>query len=500
MLEDDNRITGARTPVLTLRGVSAADTGEYFCRVSLGELSLDTLPGTLSITQKPVLVVPEPAELYTFASGAIEYQILAANVPTRFTAQGLPPGLKLDSKTGLITGRPDKPGVYTVTVVASNAAGSSLPATVRVEIASLPPLTTGTYQGLLDRLFFYNGGHGGSILLTVTESGRFSGRVTRGIYSQAVTGRLDIDPVEQIPKATILVPRAAPNAPLELSLVLSEGELEGELVAEGEVGIRVWGYRQFRQSASASQMGRYNLPLRTGQTDAAFPLGTGHVSSTVSNQSVVNGAVRLADGTAFTYSGTPSQGGVFTLHRMLYRNTGSVQGEFTLNRTEPSLEAVLTWRKASQVLGTTRSYVAGFPLHVISGLGRRYLPPLSGQPVLSLPLTANNAALSFSNGGLAVPFTQSLTLGVGNQVSLPMGSGNPHQIRLSINPTTGLITGSGRALDIDPANPALNRQRPGSMSALVIGGENLAEGHFLLADGKGTTSPILSGKVVLSSP
>lgn len=500
MLEDDGRITGSRAPVLMIRNVSTADAADYFCRVSLGEMSLDTLRGTLSITQTPVLVPPDAAQLYTYASGIVSYQIQADNVPTRFTARGLPPGLKLDSKTGLITGRPDKPGIYTVTVIASNAAGSSAPVSVQVEIVQLPTLTTGTFHGLVDRLFFYNGEHGGSITLTVAESGRFSGRITRGVHQHAFTGRLDIDFVDEIPQATILVPRAAPHAPLELFFQLFEGNLEGGLSATGEEAIRVWGYRQFRQPTSAAIMGRFNLPLRTQQTNAAFPLGSGHVSSTVNNQSVVNGAVRLADGTAFTYSGTPSLGGTFTLHRMLYRNTGSVQGEFTFNRTEPSLEALLTWGKAAQASGSTRSYVAGFLTHEIGGFGRRYLPPTPGLPVLNLPLTVGNAALSFSGGGLAVPFTQTLTLGAGSKVILPAGSDNPHQIRLSINPSTGLITGSGRALDIDPTNPALNRQRPGTLSALIIGGENLAEGHFLLATDKGNTAPILSGKTVLSAP
>lgn len=500
MLEDDGRVTGARTATLVIRNVSNADAEDYFCRVSLGELSLDTLRGTLGIIQRPVVQAPDPAEFFTYASGSLEYQIESDNAPTRFTARGLPPGLKLDPKTGLITGRPDKPGIYTVTVTASNAAGTSASATAQVEIAPLPPGTTGAFTGLVERLFYYNGGHGGSLTLTVAQSGRFTGRLTRGIYSTAFTGRLDIDPQTEIPEALVLIPRAAPHEPLELVLTLFEGSLEGDLSAPGEESIRVWGHRQEKIPASADIAGRYNAPLRGSETGPAFPLGTGHLSAVLSRQGGITLATRLADGTALTASGIPSPEGVLPLHRMLYRGTGSVQGEFVLDRGTPSLEAALTWGKSAQTPGSTRSYAAGFPVHDIGGTGGRYQPPAPGQPVLGLPLTAGNAVLTFTEGGLAVPFEQSLTLGPGGQAVFPPGLGNPHQLRLAVNRATGVITGTGKAMDIDPANPALNRQRPGTLSALIIPGEDLAEGHFLLPQDKSTAAPVLSGKVLLTAP
>jgi alpha-galactosidase len=46
--------------------------------------------------------------------------------PVRFTAQGLPASLHLDPDTGIITGStPDKPGVYVVTLQASNSKGNA---------------------------------------------------------------------------------------------------------------------------------------------------------------------------------------------------------------------------------------------------------------------------------------------------------------------------------------------------------------------------------------
>lgn len=45
--------------------------------------------------------------------------------PMTFEAQGLPAGLKLDRKTGLITGFIDKPGTYTVKLIARNSLGTT---------------------------------------------------------------------------------------------------------------------------------------------------------------------------------------------------------------------------------------------------------------------------------------------------------------------------------------------------------------------------------------
>ena len=55
------------------------------------------------------------------------YRIPCTGVrPIQFAAQGLPSSLSLDPATGIITGTtPDKPGIYSVTLLASNAKGKS---------------------------------------------------------------------------------------------------------------------------------------------------------------------------------------------------------------------------------------------------------------------------------------------------------------------------------------------------------------------------------------
>jgi uncharacterized protein YhjY with autotransporter beta-barrel domain len=93
-----------------------------------------------SLTINVVLLAPVISS-GTSASGTVDvplnYQITASSVSTSFSATGLPPGLSINTATGLISGTPTAFGTFTTTVNAINATGTGS-ATVTFTIANVP--------------------------------------------------------------------------------------------------------------------------------------------------------------------------------------------------------------------------------------------------------------------------------------------------------------------------------------------------------------------------
>ncbi|NUQ99091.1 MAG: Ig family protein [Streptomyces sp.] len=75
-----------------------------------------------------------------FANQGVPFRHLlrASHEPIRFTADGLPDGLRVDRRTGLICGTPDETGEFTVTTTAGNAAGDGT-GTLALTVGTPPP-------------------------------------------------------------------------------------------------------------------------------------------------------------------------------------------------------------------------------------------------------------------------------------------------------------------------------------------------------------------------
>jgi hypothetical protein len=178
---------------------------------------------------------------------------------------------------------------------------------------------------------------------------------------------------------------------------------------------------------------------------------------------------------------------------MLYAFSGSVQGWQTLNSTSAQSTGALTWSKTPVI---SANYIGGFARHDLIGRGGRYTAPVANQPLFGIPLIANNARFIFTEGGLFTPFQQVFTLSAQHVILMPSAAANPSQILASLDLSTGIIHGSGSAIEIDPVRPNLNRQRAGSFSALLNPASETAIGHFLLPISNEVGAPILSGKII----
>jgi hypothetical protein len=116
---------------------------------------------TLSLDVTGVVVTPTPViASKSTAKGQVgvvfNYQIAATNNPTSYGASGLPAGLTIGTKTGLITGTPKVAGTFDVTLKATNGTGTGTEAlTLTIAkaplpainvAASVPTVTAGTDQ------------------------------------------------------------------------------------------------------------------------------------------------------------------------------------------------------------------------------------------------------------------------------------------------------------------------------------------------------------------
>jgi hypothetical protein len=121
--------TAARTFRVTLSATNAAGPG----KPATLTLTIEKPSGTI-VEDRPVITGLQPP------SGQLgqpfKSQIQATNQPTKYAATGLPPGLTLDSTTGLISGIPTKADTFRINLIAANAAGPGDAVTLTLIISS----------------------------------------------------------------------------------------------------------------------------------------------------------------------------------------------------------------------------------------------------------------------------------------------------------------------------------------------------------------------------
>jgi fibronectin type 3 domain-containing protein len=99
----------------------------------------------------PTPTVPQltsATEAFANKGASFRHLLRGSHEPVRFGAAGLPDGLRLDKRTGMISGTPTETGEFTVTTTAGNAAGDAT-GTLTLTVGTPPP-TPWTYGDLGD--------------------------------------------------------------------------------------------------------------------------------------------------------------------------------------------------------------------------------------------------------------------------------------------------------------------------------------------------------------
>ncbi len=180
---------GGTTTAPTISGTPTA-SGTYSVSLSANSASGTGASATLTITVAPAAAAPVISSATTApvsTSSAFSYQITASNSPTSYSASGLPLGLSLNTTSGLISGTASVPGVNTVTLVATNAAGSSASFTLTLTVGSVSVVSSATTaSGTVGASFSYS--ITGSNTLTSFNVGSLPGGLTANTTSGLISG------------------------------------------------------------------------------------------------------------------------------------------------------------------------------------------------------------------------------------------------------------------------------------------------------------------------
>lgn len=517
-LSDGGNLSGTGTASLKITGTTVDDSGLYQCVVSLGELSLPGGITTLRIISLPPIITEKPVPLPDVVIGSqygpdsapviIPTDPVTRRTALKFTATGLPPGLKIDATTGRITGRPTarKDGGYAVTIKATNDRGTDT-ATATLIVRAQAPGLNGTYTGFAERHPQLNGLLGSRLDLTVTSVGTFTGKLIQGLTSHTLTGFLDSVPGTDTATASLnIVRKNLPTLTLNFTLQTGQDQLLDASLSDGTHSLEVSGWRQrwHAQSAPADAFkGYYTLALPAPSGPATQPQGAGYASFTIAPAGTLSVAGKLADGVGFTTGTFVGPAGQILVHQAS-ATSDTVLGSLTvIAGTPPSyadstLSGTLTWSRPAQA-ASQKIYRTGFSPLTLSATGSRYTEPASTAIPMGLPDADGNARLVFTPGDFGTPAIApdiTFRLRAKGTVTLPAAAANPRKTTLTYTTKTGVFKGT-----LSFKDGTLTRS--GSYEGIILqlpGSPQRGQGHFLLPT-LPVTAPLStqSGQVILQA-
>jgi hypothetical protein len=438
-----------------------------------------------------------------------------ALTPSSYSMSPTIPGLKLDTATGLITGKPTAPKLYTVTLTARNSRGSdSKP--FPINIASLPQNVEGVYNGVIERNALLNGNLGGRVDLTVVNTGVLSGSVTLGTLKYSLTGVMDISQTAA-PEATVTIKRTGTLGPLTLKFTLDTAmnRFATASLSDGTNTAQIQGWRLIWKATgtplATSVPKLYTFALKPPALPASMPGGDGYGSFTLAKDGKLTVTGKTGDGesyTSATFAGP--QGQVLLFSTLLSK--GSLLGQLALpgqldvDLATDILSGAVSWTRPRNL--ASRTYPLGYGPVDLTAVGGRFMAPVAPALVLGLSVGVDKAQLLFADGGLSpepnIPDVPEFDILAKNVAKLPaaLTSGNPGSVKITtLSPTTGLFSGTFVLEDTElrtgTAFAGKKLKRTGNFAGILtrFGGSPVGAGHFLLPElprdaNTGVTPPI----------
>ena len=508
----------AKTATLKVSNADLDDAGAYTCTVRNTAGWSTSQPVMLVVITKPVV---NPFDIPNLIVGQpFELQLSATHQPTSFAVKGLPKGLTLNSKTGLISGRPQeiKP-LFTAEVIATNKAGPSAKATDTFAVNGLLTGLSSSYSAPLGRSFSLNKLLGGCVKFQVTGLGTLTGTVTLG-RAAPLRVASPLDTSKASPTAHFHIERRGqPELHIELTLDEASKMIFGE-ISDGLETLPFVARQPL--TPVGSRAGDYTMAISLDAADVGdetIPQGHSVGGLKISATGTATGVILLADNTQVTFGGSLEQEGKVTLYSVLYKGAGSVLGLLSIDSSNGDLSmSEVSWFK--DAIAKDLVYGGGFgPLDLLT-MGRKYSIPSATELPLGADAGAGNAAISFAHGGAPQPATRLNTSAIQIEAAkVSITTPNPGNVKMTIDAgkvgkpfvpgTTGSFKGSFELTDSDTSvTPAKNLLRKAEFKGMIVddGIEQKGYGFFILpkmptASPRTTlkTAPRLSGSVLLET-
>jgi Bacterial Ig domain/Fibronectin type III domain len=366
---------------------------------------------------------------------------------------------------------------FVYTVIDGN--GNSATATVTITEPFL--LGKGNFYGLITSPSV-NASQSGSIQITLTSTGKFTGHVKLGSHNISLTGTFGLNGIFY---GTIAA-KGEPVITLNLNLDAVDGTITGSVSSgtfTSSVSADLAGYSS---ANPAPQAGSYTVlfsPSSEAPTAGAAPQGYGYGRVVVAKTGAAKFVGALGDGTRVGFSVPIARDGSFPFFAALYSGKGSIGGDvkfetITTPGSQSDLNGSLEWIRPPKPPTTSGLFAAGFSTP-ITLIGSAFIAPTTQNQILSLATGAPNASVILSSGNLPATITKSATLTATN--SLIIDNPGADRVSIAINTSTGLFTGT--FFDVSS-----NKTR--NLAGALFQKEQIGAGYFL-----GATS---SGSVVIS--
>ncbi len=519
--------SGVQTKALTLTRMSTAESGSYACVVTQGANSLAGGLTTLRVIDAvPAIItpvaLPEAVVSGVYGPFTIPVDPAISKAPASYAARGLPAGLVFNTATGVISGRPtvSKATPYVVTLTATNVRGSSTTTMANLMVNALPDGTVGTFHGFVQREPDLNGNLGGRLTLTTTATGTCSGTLVHGATAYPFSGGVLSASVGSLsPTCVINIPRPGLVA-LRLAFTVDSANNRLAFATLGDgtyvASVQAWRNKWTTAVPATAYQGYYTLALKTPAGQPLLPQGNGYGSFTASSTGTLNVVATLADGTTLTTGTFVGPLGEVLMHQAS-TTADTVVGFVTITPgsapgyTDSTLVGTVDWSRKQQA-ATQRTYRDAFGPVDLTVVGGRYVVPSTTAIVMGLLDKPDNAQVRFVSGGIDdSPPVPDITARIkpGGTVTPPLTVNNPRGTTLTVLPASGSFSGGFVLVDNNTVMPTTKVTRIVSYRGLIVSEAGVLRGygHFLLPklpsagppSTSTTTSPILSGQVVLEA-